>query len=48
MWFSMYKVAKYNPQITTAWAATNYLAGRLGHGARPLHRGGRRALPLPA
>ena len=30
MWFSMYKVAKYNPQITTAWAATNYLEAAWG------------------
>jgi hypothetical protein len=30
MWFSMYKVAKYNTQITTAWAATNYLAAAWG------------------
>jgi hypothetical protein len=30
MWLSMYKVAKYNPQITTAWAATNYLEAAWG------------------
>jgi hypothetical protein len=30
MWFSMYKVAKYNPQITTAWEATNYLEAAWG------------------
>ncbi|HEY3860438.1 MAG TPA: DUF5695 domain-containing protein [Verrucomicrobiae bacterium] len=30
MWYSMYKVAKYNPQITTAWAATNYLQAAWG------------------
>jgi hypothetical protein len=30
MWLSMYKVAKYNPQITTAWAATNYLQAAWG------------------
>jgi hypothetical protein len=30
MWLSMYRVAKYNPQITTAWAATNYLEAAWG------------------
>jgi hypothetical protein len=30
MWLSMYRVAKYNPQITTAWAATNYLKAAWG------------------
>ncbi|MGA2557716.1 MAG: DUF5695 domain-containing protein, partial [Verrucomicrobiota bacterium] len=30
MWLGMYKVAKYNPQITTAWAATNYLQAAWG------------------
>jgi hypothetical protein len=30
MWFGMYKVAKYNPQITTASAATNYLEAAWG------------------
>jgi len=30
MWLSMYKVAKYNPQITTAWPATNYLQAAWG------------------
>jgi len=30
MWLSMYKVAKYNPQLTTAWAATNYLEAAWG------------------
>ena len=30
MWLGMYKVAKYNPQITTAWAATNYLEAAWG------------------
>ena len=30
MWLSMYRVAKYNPQIVTAWAATNYLQAAFG------------------
>jgi hypothetical protein len=30
MWLGMYKVAKYNPQITTAWPATNYLQAAWG------------------
>jgi Family of unknown function (DUF5695) len=30
MWLSMYRVAKYNPQITTAWGATNYLQAAWG------------------
>ncbi len=30
MWLSMYKVTRYNPQITTAWAATNYLEAAWG------------------
>jgi hypothetical protein len=30
MWLGMYRVAKYNPQITTAWAATNYLQAAWG------------------
>jgi hypothetical protein len=30
MWLGMYRVAKYNPQITTAWAATNYLEAAWG------------------
>ena len=30
MWLSMYRVAKNNPQITTAWVATNYLVAAWG------------------
>ncbi len=30
MWLGMYRVAKYNPQIITAWAATNYLEAAWG------------------
>jgi hypothetical protein len=30
MWLGMYRVAKYNPQITTAWKATNYLQAAWG------------------